>query len=456
MEKNINKCSNLEHSEINANIYCSKCEIYMCNKCENIHSKLFSNHQSFIIKNNSEDCFTGLCKEENHHNLELEFYCKTHNQLCCIACLCKIKKNSIGKHSECEICDIEEIKDDKINKLKENIKCLENLSNTFEDSINKLKELFLKINKNKEELKLKIQTIFTKIRNELNNREDFLLLEVDNEFDKTYFKEEIITKSERLYNKIKLSLNNYKIINKENNNNKTNFLINECIKIENNIRDIETINENVKKCNNSIDLKFIIIPDKEDELNESFNYIKNFVKIYSNDVYKFFNSLKWNKIQIKKNNFFLLNNDKTIKIDYSGCWNSYFLEYIFEKEIEYCICISVNTFGYNLDSNFIGFMNENGELSGSYCICQEPQNCFYIKISSEEIFQGKSKFKVQIKNKNYLRLKFILNLKTKNLDIRDYDSNFSYKIINIIGNKFKLFVAKCNKGTIEYNILPPN
>ena len=147
MEKNTNRCSNIEHNEINASIYCSKCEIYMCNKCESIHSKLFSNHQSFIIKNNSEDCFTGLCKEENHHNLELEFYCKTHNQLCCIAFLCKVKKNSIGKHSECEICDIEEIKNDKINKFKENIKYLENLSNTFENSINKLKELFLKINK---------------------------------------------------------------------------------------------------------------------------------------------------------------------------------------------------------------------------------------------------------------------------------------------------------------------
>ena len=191
-------------------------------------------------------------------------------------------------------------------------------------------------------------------------------------------------------------------------------------------------------------------------MNKFLNSIKNVGKILTNDVYNFFNSLKWNKIQIKKNNFFLSNNDKTIKIDYSGCWNSYFLEYIFEKEIEYCICISINTFRNNSNLNFIGFMNENWELSGNYCICQKPENCFYIDISSEEIFQGKSKFKVQIKNKNYLRLKFILNLKTKNLDIRDYDSNSNYKTIDIIGSKFKLFVANCNSATIEYNILLPN
>ena len=331
---------------------------------------------------------------------------------------------------------------------------MENLFNTFEDSINKLKEIFSKINKNKEELKTKIQTIFTKIRNELNNREDSLLLEVDNEFDKVYFKEEIISKSEKLYNKIKLSLENYKIIN--NKNNKTNLLINECIQIENNIGDIKNINENIKKCNNSIDLKFKIAPDKEEQLNEFLKSIKNFGKIYLDDFYNDYNSFKWNKVQIKKNNFLLSNNDKTIKIDYSSCWNPYFLDYIFEKEKEYCICISINTFGKFLDNSNISFMNENGELSPSYCICQEPKNCFYINVSSGEIYTKKSRFKVEIKNKNNLRLKFFLNLKTKNLDIRDYDSNYCYKEIDIIGNKFKLFVAKCNSGTIEYNILPPN
>ena len=55
-------------------------------------------------------------------------------------------------------------------KLKENVKLLEEISNTFQDSINKLKTIYEKINEDKEELKIKIQKIFTKIRNELNNR----------------------------------------------------------------------------------------------------------------------------------------------------------------------------------------------------------------------------------------------------------------------------------------------
>ena len=44
MNKQKKKCSLKEHSEINANIYCKKCEKYMCNKCEVHHSKLFENH----------------------------------------------------------------------------------------------------------------------------------------------------------------------------------------------------------------------------------------------------------------------------------------------------------------------------------------------------------------------------------------------------------------------------
>ena len=152
MENQIKKCSNIEHSEINANSYCNKCEIYICNKCEIIHSNLFKNHQSFIIEKDISDIFTGFCKEEKHH-CELEFFCKTHNQLCCAACLCKIKKKEIGKHKDCDVCLIEDIRDEKINKLKENIKYLEELSKTFEESLNNLKIIFEKISQNKEELK---------------------------------------------------------------------------------------------------------------------------------------------------------------------------------------------------------------------------------------------------------------------------------------------------------------
>lgn len=46
----------------------------------------------------------------------------------------------------------------------------------MEESVQKLKEIFKEINKCKEEIKLKILNIFTKIRNMINEREDQLLM----------------------------------------------------------------------------------------------------------------------------------------------------------------------------------------------------------------------------------------------------------------------------------------
>ena len=76
-------------------------------------------------------------------------------------------------------------------------------------------KFYLKKNENKEELKLNIQNIFTKIRNELNKREDELLFEVDKKFNDIFGNEDIIKESEKLPNKIKISLEKGKKIDNE-------------------------------------------------------------------------------------------------------------------------------------------------------------------------------------------------------------------------------------------------
>ena len=124
------KCFTEEHKDINAISFCPECRIYMCNKCENLHSPLF----------------------------------KKHNP-------------------------------------------------------NKLKDIFDKIEKDKEDLKLKVQNIFTKIRNALNDREIQLLLEIDNIYNNKYFDENIIKKGEKLPKQIKLSIEKGKLIDKEWDNN---------------------------------------------------------------------------------------------------------------------------------------------------------------------------------------------------------------------------------------------
>ena len=181
MENQKNKCSSKKHSEIDAINYCQECKIFLCNKCQNYHSELFETHHLYNIDKNINEIFTGNCKEKDHKS-EIRYFCKNHNQLCCGDCIIKIKNEGFGQHKDCDVCLIKEIKEVKKSKLKENIKCLENLSNKLEQSINDLKILFNKINQDKENLKLKIQKIFTNIRNVLNEREDEILLEVDNQF----------------------------------------------------------------------------------------------------------------------------------------------------------------------------------------------------------------------------------------------------------------------------------
>ena len=184
------KCSFIEHKEIDAIKYCQECNVYLCNKCDKFHSGLFTNHQPYSLDKDAKDIFTGLCKIEEH-NSKLEFFCKTHNELCCSHCITKIKRKGKGQHTDCNIYNIEDIMEEKEKNLDNNIKSLESLSEVFQSSLKELNEIFDKINENKEEIKLNIQKTFTKIRNELNNREEQLLDEVDKQFQKKYLSEDI-------------------------------------------------------------------------------------------------------------------------------------------------------------------------------------------------------------------------------------------------------------------------
>ena len=274
METQKNKCSFKDHSEITANSYCRECKIYMCKKCENYHSNLFLNHELFNLEKYNEEIFDEICSEKDH-NIKLQFFCKTHNQLCCAACISKIKKGNFGNHKDCNVCIIEDIKDEKISQLKDNILYLENFTKNLNESLNNLKKISEKINENKEQLKLKVQKIFTKFRNELNNREDELLVDIDKKFESLFFKEEIIKETEKLPNEIKFALENSKKNNIELNDKKLNLLIIQCIKIEKIIKKVNILNENIKKYEKSNE-KEIIFNVEEKEIENFKEYIKKY------------------------------------------------------------------------------------------------------------------------------------------------------------------------------------
>jgi len=271
------KCSLKKHSEIDSINFCQECQIYLCNKCYNHHKEIFEEHHHlYSLDKNIDDIFTGFCKEKNHNKFELNLFCKTHNKLCCVSCASKYEIQGNGQHKNCDIYILESIKEEKRNNLKENIKNLEELLKGLEESIKELKLLFEKINENKEEIKIKIQGIFTKIRNALNAREEELLIEVDKQYNDIYFNEEIIKEAEQLPNKAKISLEKGKIIDKEWNNNKLNSLINDCINIDNNINEITMIKEKLKQCNSNQNILINFNLDKNDKINSFLKMIKEF------------------------------------------------------------------------------------------------------------------------------------------------------------------------------------
>ena len=326
------KCSLNEHKENDANVFCQECNIYMCNKCEKLHQGLFKNHHQFKLDNNISEIFTGLCIKKKHLN-KLEYLCKTHNQLCYAACIAKIKAKGYGQHKYCQVCFIQKAKNKKMKNLKKNMDFLGDLSNNIENSIKQLKILFEKINSNKEELKIKVQKIFTNLRNALNNREDKLLFEIDKQYNDLFFDESLIKISEKIPEKIKVSLEKGKLIGEQwNDENKLCFLINDCINIENNIKDINMIISSIEKCNENKNIKVKFLPE-ENEINNFITFINSFGIISNNkNKYKFKKSpLNFN--MSKEYDIIGINDNILIKTDPTSL-KTYICEYELEKGIE--------------------------------------------------------------------------------------------------------------------------
>ena len=120
--------------------------------------------------------------------------------------------------------------------------------------------------------------MFTKLRCALNDKEDKLLLDIDEYYNNIYFKEDLIKEIEKLPNKIKKSIEKGKIIDKEWNENNLSALILDCINIENNIKEINIINNNIKKYDSIKNIK-IDYNIEEGQVGTMIDNIKNFCKI---------------------------------------------------------------------------------------------------------------------------------------------------------------------------------
>ena len=100
MELSQNNCSNKIHKEIEAFSYCFDRKVYMCKNCDKFHSELCENHHSYICNKDLKNELIGICLLKNHY-MNLDYFCVTHNNLCCAACISKIKGKGNGQHFNC-------------------------------------------------------------------------------------------------------------------------------------------------------------------------------------------------------------------------------------------------------------------------------------------------------------------------------------------------------------------
>ena len=103
------------------------------------------------------------------------------------------------------------------------------------------------------------------------------MLEIDKQFNDIYLDENVLKKCEKLPNKVKYSLEKGKKIEDEYNENKLALFVNQCLNIENNIKDIKTLDEKIDKCKKENDLEIIF--DYKEQLNLISEIISQFGKI---------------------------------------------------------------------------------------------------------------------------------------------------------------------------------
>ena len=381
------KCSFKGHHNIEAVTVCQECKIYMCNNCDNYHSNLLQNLHTFNIKENLKEIFTGLCKEEDH-SLNLIFFCKTHNELCCPLCLLtKIKNKNYGQHSNCDVCKIEDIKEEKKQNLNKNIKKLEQLSDDLQNSIIQTQKLYENMKEEKDIFKLKINKIFTQIRKSLKEREDELLLETDAIIESIYFKEKIIKELENMQNITKNNIEKGKKIdnNEWNNENRLNFIINDSIKIENNIENIDKLKGKIK----NTDYKIIFMA-KNNEINDFLKKIKEFGKInfVENIVKEDFKKIKEDKIKP----IILEDNDNDMDKKFKFKFLKDVLEYEEINTKSNFICINdVKIQNIGLETyNDLYFIRDENESSKDFIIAETKEiNAQKLTPTGEPFIPGK-------------------------------------------------------------------
>ena len=168
-------------------------------------------------------------------------------------------------------------------------------------------------------------------------------------------------------------------MDKEWDNNNLNYYINDCINIENNIKDINKINENINKynTNNKIKIKFY---SKGNQLNKFIETIKSFGKIGQNRY-----SFRECPLNIKVGRKYVITGDnKNIltKSESSGVWMGTICKNELDKSVEDHKW-KIKILKTNCNAIMVGVAPNNFDINSSDYTCGWYFNCY-----NSELYSG--------------------------------------------------------------------
>ena len=430
-ETSINKCYYNEHSEQTATNYCFKCNKFLCETCSTSHFDANPKHNLFSVEKDLNLNFTGFCTE-GHPN-KLDYYCSTHNNLCCAACLCKINDKGDGQHTECNVCYIGDIKEEKKSKLIDNLKLLKKFSLNIKKMLKDIGNIFERTNPIKEDIIKTIQNIFDNLRNLLDQREKELLDEVDDLYSQNFFDEKFIKESNKFQTKIKYNLDKGKNVldnwEEGEKNGKLNFLINDSINIEKSINELQNVKDKINSINIKSKLQFCTHDGDIEDISEK---IKNLGKVVCYNHKYIFKECPNDIIEKKK---FIISGDKSNIINKTGpnfiwtgttCINEFkeYVEYKWKIKILKSqtnqIMIGVAPIDFNIQHMDNTDFAKN--ICGWYFYCYDlklysgPPHNYINKSNAITDFSNEI---VIVMNMNKRTLKFILNNMDKGEQYKD-------------------------------------
>lgn len=449
-QNNEKNCFSKGHEQIPALYFCPECKIFMCKECENFHSKFFFNHNKFSL--DKKDIFTGFCKEENHFQ-KFEYFCITHNMLCCSSCIVNIEAKGKGQHKNCNICLIEDIKNEKKNLLNGNIQTLDDISANIDNSINEFNIILKKKNNNGKDIKIKLEETFNTVRNKIKEREDELKKEIEQLDKNSIIEEDKLKKINKMPKIIKelLEKGEKELSDKEwKDKNKLSLLINECINIEKNILDIVQTNRNIKKYKKIIKSTVESYEEKEIYINKFFYKIMSLIKEYNDfiltDDSNIDLELKSIKNEIKNG----------ISIELLGFNSDQYIKYYpeqFKYEENENLVLSIYLEGKDLDSvdSMVKILNKYYSDKKDVSIRKEDYTLIldfkkYIQIDSEDIKDIINEFSsISFTFKSLLKLNEILKIDFDELFIYFFSCFISIKGKENIINKLIVYFEKRSK-----------